>query len=229
MKHIIFTIAASLLTLGTASAADLATQPVEPVAPAYLPFSWSGFYVGAQAGYAWGTSSYTVPVTAYDQPLDPNGFFGGVHAGYNYEFPSRILIGLEGDVNFGDTHSTKIDPIGNTLTSKLDWSGSLRARVGYAWDRFLPYITGGLAVGDFKHSVSGILPLSSWSDTYVGWTVGAGLEYAFTDYLTARIEYRYSDYGKQSFPLTPSGRGFWTAHDVDLKTSDVRIGITYKF
>jgi len=224
----------SLTSLST-FAADLPSNPVEPVVAMPASFVWTGFYVGAEAGYAWGNSTYKVNINPFTASLDPKGAFGGAFAGFNYQLPSNVVLGLEGDFNGGDISSSGV--VGSNpaapgrFGAKEDWFGSARARLGYSLDRFMPYVTGGVAIADYKHDVvSAVRPGASWSDTYVGWTAGAGLEYAITDNIIARIEYRYSDYGKQSFPFTPvlGAQGYY-AHSVDLKTNDVRVGISYKF
>lgn len=214
-------IAVSAMTAaGSAMAADLAPRAVEPVAPLYAPFSWTGFYAGVQGGYVWGDS--TLSVGASTVSLDPKGAFGGIHAGYNYQFDGSIVLGAEADVNLSAAKSDSVAAFRGILKSDLKWFGSTRLRAGYAIDRFLPYLTGGLAFAGFDHDFIGGGGTISLSDTYFGWTAGAGLEYAFTDNLTGRVEYRYTDYGSQSYTLPGT-------HQLDLKTSDVRVGISYKF
>jgi outer membrane immunogenic protein len=233
-------IACSILAFGVTSAvaADLAPQSVEPVVPVALPFSWTGFYVGAQAGYAWGDSKASYPIAgpAGFLDLDPDGGFGGVYAGYNYEFSNGLVVGLEGDVNYGSVTGKDIYHVvgggvlaGDNGKGKLSWFGSARARIGYAWDRFLPYIAGGVAVGDYKNTLfagTNSTFNGSYSNTQTGWTVGAGLEYAVTDNIIARIEYRYTDYGSESDTAATQPLSI---HTTDLKTNDVRIGVSYKF
>jgi len=98
------------ISVTSAVAADLAPQPVEPVVPVVLTFSWTGFYVGAQAGYAWGDSKASYPIAgpAGFLDLDPDGGFGGVYAGYNYEFSNGLVVGLDGDVNYGSVSGKDI-------------------------------------------------------------------------------------------------------------------------
>lgn len=222
------------LMSSTAFAADLAPAPYEPAAPVYLPFSWTGFYVGAQAGYLWGESKGGAYFRAngavdVDGSVDPDGFTGGVHAGYNYQF-DQFVVGVEGDVNFSGADSGRValSAPGNFASSKLTWEGSARLRVGYAFDRFLPYVTGGVAFGEyeFKPFYAGVGQVLNNSTTHVGWTVGAGLEYAFTDNITGRIEYRYTDFGEEKYAIP----GFPAEESkVDLQTHAVRVGISYKF
>ena len=117
---------------------------------------------------------------------------------------------------------------GGLLTTSVDdnWQGSVRARLGYAIDNFLPYITGGVAWTDFDvtQTLAGVGTVDT-SDTFVGWTIGLGLEYAFTPNLIGRVEYRYTDYGDNTDNL-----GLFGFNDnVDFHDNTVRIGVAYKF
>ncbi|WP_413990624.1 outer membrane protein [Labrys okinawensis] len=219
-----------------ALAADLAAPVLEPATPlpAYAQYNWSGPYVGVQAGYGWGKSTGGSPILG-SRKLDPNGPFGGLHAGYNYQFPGGFVLGAEGDANLaglrgdgGVLSSGGAALPGTYGNSRMDWNASIRARAGYGIDRFLPYITGGVAFGGYKFDpVYGAAGRQPFSDTLTGWTIGGGLEYGFTDNITGRIEYRYTDYGNMSTgiknvaPLENSR--------TDLKTNDVHVGVSYKF
>jgi outer membrane immunogenic protein len=137
-----------------------------------------------------------------DGSIDMDGFVGGLHAGYNWQSDSLVL-GVEGDIEFadidGDTDIIHVDNDNEDegdASQEIDWLGSLRLRAGFAFDRALLYATGGLAVGGVKVEAS-LAEASDASnkDTEWGWTVGGGLEYALTDDVSARIEYRYTDLG----------------------------------
>lgn len=235
MRRLKWALIASVMTIGAANAADLAPGPAEPVAPVYVPYSWSGFYVGAEAGYVWGNSTLDAGAPGFSAPIDPKGAFGGVFAGYNYQLQNNLVLGVEADANFADAKSSNnaFSPplLGETANGDLRWFGSARLRAGYALDRFLPFVTGGVAFADYSGEADAIgfggTISGKINDTHVGWTIGAGLEYAITSNLTTRIEYRYSDYGHKSrsvlfaFPGDPSG--------LDLTTNDVRVGMSYKF
>jgi outer membrane immunogenic protein len=108
----------------------------------------------------------------------------------------------------------------------LDWEGAARLRLGYAVDRFLPYIAGGVAFGkvDLERIDDLGASLGSTDETFTGWTVGVGLEYAFTDNFIGRAEYRYTDFGNEDMTINDL-----PATNVDLTTNDVRLGIAYKF
>ncbi|MBZ9819315.1 outer membrane protein [Mesorhizobium sp. CA4] len=211
-------------------AADLSPQPIQPVA-----YDWSGIYVGAQAGYVWGNSTYDGAGSPAGPPfistsVDPNGGFGGAYVGYNYQFGGNYVVGVEADVNFADAKSdNNAFPgfPGVSGSSDLKWFGSTRLRAGYAFDRFLPFVTGGVAFARYSGASNFPGGSSEISGTRAGWTIGAGLEYAMTDNLIGRVEYRYSDYGRES---VSSPFSFPTqAARLDLNTNDVRVGLSYKF
>lgn len=113
-----------------------------------------------------------------------------------------------------------------TIETKINVQGSLRARLGYAMGPALLYATGGLAVAHFRTNYDEGATTDSTSNTKAGWTVGAGVEYAFSQKWTTRVEYRYSDFGTfTDNPATDSG----FLYPTDVKTHAVRVGISYKF
>ncbi|MGD9668031.1 MAG: outer membrane protein [Hyphomicrobiaceae bacterium] len=230
-------------------------------APYVAPFSWTGFYVGANAGYAWGDSDYKYSQTgdylSYD-PLDlafahalgsgsfsDGTFTGGAQAGYNVQ-TNGIVFGVETDINsfrLSDTQSSGPSPLpvrGAMVSSaekfSTDYLFTLRGRLGVAADRTLFYVTGGLAVSELKfsqtftHLASGTVESGSVSDVKAGWTVGGGIEYAFTSNWTAKVEYLYVDLGSVGFSTKNSGfPSFGAHHEADLTAQIARVGINYKF
>ena len=214
-----------------AFAADPAVE-----APAAAPFSWSGFYAGVQAGYAWGESDadYFELVPPGVTPMDPDGGLIGGYVGYNHQFANNVVLGVDADIAYANVDGTGIfidgafgPQPGETDSARLEWSGAVRGRAGFAMGRFLPYVAGGVAFGGVDHEAVSANPVfnGSWSDTYTGYTVGAGAEYAFTDKVIFRGEYRFTDFGSQTFSNNVPGTG----HEVDLSTSDVRFGVAVKF
>ena len=223
MKKLLLGLSFSLLA-STAFAADAIVEEVVYDAPI---FSWTGGYIGLQAGYAWGDGNLDQIGGPGFVETDPDGFLGGVYAGYNYQMPSNIVIGAELDVVYANVDGTGqvftapgVPLPGASATEELNWSGAARLRLGYAVDRFLPYIAGGVAFGDIEISNNSGAP--SFGDTFSGWTIGGGVDYALTDNLLLRAEYRYTDFGSESF-------GGLADSDVDLETNEVRFGIAYKF
>jgi outer membrane immunogenic protein len=235
MKRLLMAASTLALIAGSAAAADLAPQPAEPVAPLVEPFTWTGFYVGVHAGYGWADTKARFSNLVPDGNFNPDGFIGGVHAGYNYQFPTPVVVGLEGDIDGADVEGSFNNPFGGFSggSAKLRWQGSVRARLGYAIDRFLPYVTGGVSFGDFRFaggpgiSAPFTPSLVPWSKTLTGWNIGAGLEYAITDNWIARVEYRYTDYGNTSHNLAPAYAG--VTERMDVKVQTVEAGISYKF
>ncbi|MDQ0392008.1 outer membrane protein [Labrys monachus] len=220
--------AALLFASQPASAADLAPQAVEPAAPVVLPFDWSGPYIGLHAGYGWGREhdDQSSLFSENGPPADHfnmNGFIGGAHAGYNFQF-NQFVVGAEGDIDYsalkGDHfYSYDLGTVTGSLKLKSDWQGSARLRAGYAIDNLLLYVTGGVAFADAKLSTAG----ESSSNTHVGWTAGGGIEYAFTQNWIGRIEVRYSDFEKKSFQtLDGPVKAGWNQ-------TTATAGISYKF
>jgi outer membrane immunogenic protein len=214
------TIAVTIAAAATAQAADL-PQPAEnytyadPV-PAER-FDWSGFYFGGNLGWNWSDFETTNGVTGRFSNHG-NGVTGGVHAGYNYMLSPNFLLGAEADFSLSDIEKTRTVGGVNYKTSS-DWNGTVRARAGWAFDRFMVFGTGGLAIADLEAKANGI----SDSKTKVGWTAGAGIEGAVTQNVTARLEYMYQDYGRETFSL--GGQNYKT----DLDSNQVRFGMSYKF
>lgn len=234
MKSLLISTAATLLiATASAQAADLAPMPVEPAAPIYLPFTWTGAYVGVHAGYAWGNEDdnldgYFDDVVVPASSFDTDGFLGGVHAGYNVQFDS-FVVGIEGDIDWtgiDGSHRFVGDDVSATLSLEQNWQASLRARAGFAFDRFLVYGTGGVAFTDADAEIRGTDGdggfRASDSQTLVGWTVGLGAEYAFTDNIIGRLEVRYTDFGDDDF-------GLGNNVNVDYSQTAVMAGVSYKF
>lgn len=225
MRRLLFA-AVGVLAIGSAFAADMprGRSMPPPRAPTYVPFfTWNGFYVGLNGGYGFGSSRWTDTVTQVSTGgFDVSGGMIGGTIGYNMQL-GGFIFGFEGDLDWSNIKgSTTTNCIGTCETSNT-WLGTARARVGYAFDRFLPYLTAGAAFGGVKGTVAGF---GSFSETQVGWTGGGGLEYAFVDNWTAKIEYLYADLGKANCNAACSGGN---PFDVTFTTSIVRGGINYKF
>ena len=214
-KYLLASVAAlGIVAAGAASAADLPSRKGPVAAPVYLPpaFTWTGFYVGANAGYGWGN----VNANGWANVGDLDGFVGGGQVGYNYQM-GQFVLGVEADLQGADLSS------GNNLglvNVKTEYFGTVRARVGVAFDRFMPYITGGWAYGNVKTSIPGIGFSSDRSHTG-GYAVGAGLEYAVTNNIIAGVEYLYVDLGEKNI----AGAGTKVGTDFSV----VRARLSYKF
>lgn len=228
---------ASALTTLTFSAAQAADAVVYETIPemASAAFNWTGAYVGAQVGYGSGSQDISFPTSSnLNADRDPDGFLGGVYVGYNYQIHNNIVFSAEADIAYArlrDNGPIIDNGVPNAVEdwhANVDWTGSVRARVGYAMDRTLIYFSGGAAFARFSTAVydSGTLRGES-SKTRTGWTIGAGIEHAFTDNLVGRLDYRYADFGSVHYDT--DGIPGTIPTDVNLTSHDIRIGIAYKF
>ncbi len=194
-----------LVLLGTANAAaDGGPVPDHYYLSGYQPRDWSGFYGGIQGGGLWGRFEFRefeadlLFPTSVRLTADSSSFVVGGVLGIAGQYRSWVFAG-EMDVEFADFSGAVISPAGNRLSQEMNVFGSLRGRFGYALDRVLPYVTAGVALGkvDFEGSESGAFPdRISDSQTAFGFTVGAGVEFAFRENWSAGIEYRYTDLGE---------------------------------
>ncbi|GAA5539844.1 MULTISPECIES: outer membrane protein [Brucella/Ochrobactrum group] len=226
LKTLLLASTVALIAATGAKAADAVIEQ-EPAPVVVAPtFTWNGAYIGGQVGYGWGKSDFSGDLFTYGN-VKPDGFLGGLYAGYNFDLGNNVVLGIDGDITYNDV-SKGIDIYDGDLAvgsfeNKLRWSGAVRARAGYAFDRFLPYIAGGVAFGNIKNSgdIDGIG--FSESKTLTGWTIGGGVDYAATDNLILRLEYRYTDYGDKDLDF-----GGLSVNN-DFKTNEVRLGVAYKF
>ncbi|MGD9805465.1 MAG: outer membrane protein [Hyphomicrobiaceae bacterium] len=179
--------------------------------PRYL---WTGMYVGAQAGYGWGSSVHTDSFSASSGRFDMDGFVGGGTLGYNLQ-AGQIVWGIETDISFVDVSGSG-GPL-NLYTSSVDWLWTVRGRLGVDLNGWMPYVTGGLAVADVYASALG----SSNSDTLMGYTIGGGLEIKLDRSWSTKVEYLFVDLGDLRLPATVRA-------DFD-ELRIVRAGINYKF
>jgi outer membrane immunogenic protein len=262
MQRIFLTLATAtaftVASAGTVLAADMARPPIYAPPPLPPVYNWTGFYLGANVGGSWGRESHELfngPAGPSEGGFthDPDGVIGGGQMGYNWQFApwfgwgNGTVLGLEADFQ-GSSQRTDHDfgfsllvpaPVTatGTFTDRLEWFGTVRGRVGIAYDRFLPYFTGGWAYGnrtfDGTVSIPGTAGSFSSSNTLTGgWTVGGGFEWAFWQNWTAKFEYLYIDFGNNNSNIngvvltTPSAVSFTTSHFTD---NVVRAGVNYKF
>ncbi|WOJ89912.1 porin family protein [Methylocapsa polymorpha] len=234
---------------GSALAADLPSRAPPPVYVPPVPiFTWTGVYIGGQIGYAWGNfnNSWGDGFGSFGGFSDQaNGVIGGAHVGYNLQL-GQWVVGLEGDVDGSslsrnNNNRTFFDPalgafVSGNINTNLDIQGSIRGRVGVAWDRVLLYGTGGVAFGGFHttfnpfFTVGGAFGSGSANvdTTRVGWTVGGGLEYAVTNNWSVRAEYRYTDFGHTTWdPAFAFDNGIFIRRHVT--ENRVQVGFSYKF
>jgi outer membrane immunogenic protein len=197
-----------------AMAADLPSRKEAPVYVAPAPvFSWTGFYVGAEFGGQFGqnagslVNNYTGNTYLTTGSYSTSGVVGGGLVGYNYQI-NQFVLGVEGDLTGSSNQGRHTNALGTaSVETQYGFGGGIRGRLGYAIDRTLIYATGGWAFEnvkqtyntDYNFATGGVL--ANWANnnqnnSRSGYTVGGGVEYAFNYNWSARLEYRYSDYGR---------------------------------
>jgi len=188
-----------------AEAADLSYGSREPytVNQPLNSYSWAGPYLGGNLGYAWGSVD--------NNPSKPSGFAGGVQAGYNWQ-SGPIVFGVEGDIQASGADNTFAP-----WKFSNPWFGTVRGRVGYAFNNILFYGTGGLAFGALRGDTFGL----SQTSTSAGWALGLGAEFGLSQNWSAKIEYLYIDLADTNFIVTGASNGY--------QAGMVRAGVNYHF
>jgi outer membrane immunogenic protein len=238
MKKILLASAAMLALFGgTATAADLAVKaPVYRAPPPVYVYSWTGCYVGGNVGGVWIKKDETLTTpfgtatagTAFGSH-NADSFIGGVQAGCNYQVGGWVF-GVQGDYDWTDASGSHVNPRFPTWTDSSNTKSlaSVTGRVGYAWDRLLGYVKGGGAWEKDDYTITAPFGIATASETRSGWTIGVGLEYAFTNWLTGFVEYNYYDFGTRSIGfITPTGTPF----SIDIKETKnlLKVGLNWKF
>jgi outer membrane immunogenic protein len=241
MRKVTLVAAAFAYFAGAAFAADLASQKEAPVYVAPPPvFSWTGFYIGADVGGAWGDHDANIAASpiAAAQAINTtfSGVIGGGFAGYNYQI-NQFLIGVQGDIQgLGVSGSTFSSPTDSTSRVQGDWLGAINGRLGFAFDRALFYAIGGAAFAHGSTTVTAGPALTALlgqfgvaatpvniSHDWTGYDIGGGVEYAITPNWTARFEYRYSDFGAWNRPAIA-----WVPRGAtNLDNNAVTFGVSY--
>jgi len=208
------------------NAADLSPPPRAPAytkAPLYSPapiFSWQGLYFGFNGGYGWGTSTLTG--AGGSSNVKPAGALAGVQVGYNLQTGS-FVYGVEGDVDYSwmkDTAALVAPCAGCEIRNY--YLATVRGRFGYSFGQWMPYVTGGAAIGDVQF----LTPAGGAHNVdRLGWTVGGGVEYAFFSKWSAKLEYLYADLGSANCDAAHCG----TSVDADLRANIVRVGLNLHY
>lgn len=165
--------------------------------------NWTGFYAGGHLGYGFGKANNA----------DISGFLGGVQGGFNYQI-DRAVLGLEADVSYSG-----IDYRGFTDTFRQKWLMSGRARLGYSIDRFMPYVTVGVAYSTATMKAAG----GKSDNSHLGFVMGLGAEALLTDHMTARVEYLHYRFGSETYAIPLATR------NTEITTNALRFGVNYKF
>jgi len=203
------------MSVVAASAADLPRRMPAKAEPVFVPpaWSWTGFYVGINGGGGFGRSDFAAPFPSGS--FNTSGGLVGGTLGYNYQM-DNIVLGVEGDIDWSNIRGST--PCAGTICeTRNDWLGTARGRLGYAFGNFMPYVTGGLAVGDIKNSIAGV---GNATETKAGWTAGGGVEAHISGPWSVKAEYLFVDLGRGASVL---------GSDAKFQTHIVRAGLNYKF
>jgi outer membrane immunogenic protein len=262
---------AAIIATPAASAADFASPVADAVAALPVAAEWTGFYAGLGLGGRWTDTEWTTDCLApvalpagcpndffpgstrigNDNPVDfgEGAFRIGGHTGFDWQISTWVL-GVEGDLGWGDTSQTRTGIPGtwpadlgggfDSASVESQWDASLRARIGFLLTpSLLLYSTGGVAVlwQEVGATCEAVFPVG-WcvvpnsdfdTETYIGWTLGAGGEWMFAQHWSLRGEYRYSDYGSRSFTFFADEPIDSFSFSVEQKAQTAYIGVTYRF
>lgn len=249
VKMKMISIAAAMVAVSTITAnAGSLTQPAaDPVIAAPAPVknaaSWAGGYVGASLGYGWGDSKFT-DIDGYNATdetfsFDPDGWFGGAQAGYNWQ-NQNLVYGIEGDLgylNIAGSASQPSSPADDTVGSISGGAyAGLSGRLGYAQNNTLFYLKAGGVYSDGKRKINDPCNTGSCGGGLIsgsktvgfGYQVGAGIEQALNDNWSVKAEYLYFDFGKETIRgRAPGGSDF--NYKANLSASTVKLGVNYRF
>jgi outer membrane immunogenic protein len=243
MRNLLLSTVAFAALAGTAFAADLPSRKEAPVYVAPTPaFSWTGFYVGADIGGSFGSTSLHNDWTSWNShSSNSSGVMGGGYVGYNYQLNQNFVLGVEGDFQ-GTGASNSWQWVGSTfardtnvytIKNQQNWLASINGRLGVAYDRALFYAIGGAAWGQGSTSLSAasanyaFIGSVSRNVDLSGFDVGGGVEYAFTPNWVGRVEYRYYDFGK--YNVSPTWIAAATPIRESTSVNTVRVGLAYLF
>jgi outer membrane immunogenic protein len=226
LRKFLLATVATVAFAGAASAADMPARMATKAVPFVQMYNWTGFYAGVNLGYGWGRASDDFGVAG-----NLNGVIGGGQIGYNWQM-NNLVVGIETDFQgSGQRQSWAGTGVGFTATGsdRIRYFGTVRGRLGYAFDRTLLYVTGGYAYTNVGADASvttvpgGVTTTSSSNTTKSGYALGAGLEYAFAGPWTAKAEYLYVDSGTVAV-----SSGLFT-DNLRIRNHIARVGINYRF
>jgi high affinity Mn2+ porin len=245
-RRAIGALCATMMIAATGGASADPLIPVNALSLGGPGYNWTGWYVGGHIGGAFGTSNWSTPgasgsATIYQtiNTFDEAGsFIGGFQGGYNYLLPNRVLIGGEADFtfpNFPSTMGLSTGPNFNFTSAGVPMnfneamlsSGTVRGRIGYAPGHWLFYATGGLAWMYSQQTLTNLATGATEAPFVwrLGWTVGGGVETPIAPHWTAKLEYLFTDYGRQTYPYAGGTQPFTS----DFLLQEVRAGVNYQF
>lgn len=260
MKNTAAAAVAALVIGGTANASDIdrnkivATPQIQKQFTQYAKasvYNWTGMYVGGHVGYGWGEHSFDTSLYHQGMVLpnsqvgfNSSGMIFGIQAGANRQFNNNIVLGIEADVAYSTIkgNSGNAGPVTGlnggsdgyySSGTKFDGIATARARIGYAFDRLLPYATGGLAIGHGKGAISNINGVTgeytSGSEFTVGWTAGVGLEYAMENNISLKAEYLHTNFANASYWMSLPTPSSSTRMNDDAAFNTMKLGVNWKF
>lgn len=234
-----------LISTTILAAATYSAQAADPIMPHdVVPVvydhghSWTGGYLGFHTGYQharfkeYFNGNYEYFNGDYHMRNKSDGILAGIYGGYNFELWNKVMLGIDADVTYNTARKnvayTAI--IGQNTShdfnheTKLEWSAALRARLGYAMDRWMPYIAGGVATASLKNAIyDTTYNYPSNRSNMTGWTAGVGVDYAMAMNTMLRLEYRHTDYGRKTFSFDNF------SYRTKVRTDEIRIGVAYRF
>ncbi|MDE2361434.1 MAG: porin family protein [Hyphomicrobiales bacterium] len=216
---------------GAASAADLPYRKAPPAAPYVAPpvFTWTGLYVGVNGGGWINNSSINYGFTK--GKLGGGGGLVGGTIGYNWQMGNNFVAGLETDLDYR-TKTNVTPPYASSSNVSDGYLGTARVRVGYAMDRALLYVTGGLAYGSVVapqtlYVLPSFVGSQSSNSSALGWSAGAGVEFAINNNWSVKGEYLYAGLGNKSVTYTALGN--YGTPVVQTGEHTARLGVNYHF
>ena len=226
MKHYVAVLGGAISFAACGSFANAADLPMmaAPIASVPQQSSWTGPYIGADLGYMFGSTAVTDAGVVTETGAATDGFIGGIYGGYNWQIDDSWVAGIEGDVSVAGVHGNGATVLGGSTPNSYDlnWAANVRGRIGFLiMPDTLLYGAGGVAFTDLRFTEGGAS--QNLGVVRTGWTIGAGIEHAFTDQIFGRVEYLYADYGNVTYG--PSN----DAYIVGFKASTVRAGLSLKF
>lgn len=242
--------ALSVAGVQMAAAADLPAKAPVFKAPASIPYSWTGFYVGGQIGGGWSATQATLvtgdaffPAGTQLNTVNSSGVLGGVYAGYNYQI-DQIVVGIDGDYSWAGLSGSSTTALATgtsvNVSSKVKWVATLTGRLGYAFERnWLLFAKGGAAWAGYSGESAAFgtaganVGNGTNSQTRNGWTIGAGAEWGFAAHWSAKLEYDYVKFSTANFNSTetsvPAGIVTTPARSATSSLSMAKLGLAYRF
>lgn len=207
--------------------------PAMPV-PAAVGYDWSGFHIGAHVGGGWGRKEFFDPLAAvHNGAHHAVGILGGGQIGFSHQV-ARWVMGVEAQVSAANLKGANVDPtnLRVTISTRVDWLGSVAGRLGYASDRTLLFVKAGGAFVHDKHVATGVDPgnasVGIANETRWGWIAGGGIEHALASNWSVKMEYNYMDFGTKRLTFNIAGAAP-APEDVTQHIHLVKFGINYRF